>query len=210
MPSAGSRTEEYARSAAFASAAPISVASISCPGRDDELLGGAADQLREDHAGVAARAQQRRARDRLDDLLAADLVDRAVLVAALQAVELGEHRAQRQRHVVARVAVGDREHVQVVDLLAARFQMGERARHRRAEADQIGVRHGDRSITFAGRVAGMDVRGQRLVVPLGKPGKDARSVACFARERLRTPPGAAQRPYRALVTLPAFRQRVQT
>ena len=34
VPSAGSRTDAYARSAAFASAAPISVASISWPGRE--------------------------------------------------------------------------------------------------------------------------------------------------------------------------------
>ncbi len=52
-------------------------------GAADELLGGAANQLGEDHAGVAARAQQRRARDRLHDLLAPDLVDRALLVAPL-------------------------------------------------------------------------------------------------------------------------------
>ena len=44
----------------------------------DELLGGAADQLRQDHAGVAARAEQRRAGDGVDDLLAADLVDLAL------------------------------------------------------------------------------------------------------------------------------------
>jgi hypothetical protein len=62
-------------------------------------------------------------------------------------------------------------------------------------------------------------------VPLGKSGKDAGSVAYRtgrhsrfalassnrpARERLRTPPDAAQRAYRALVTLPALRQRVHT
>ena len=45
---------------------------------------------------------------------------------------------------------------------------------------------------------------------LSKPGKDAGSVACYARERPRPPDGAAQRAYRALVTLPALRQRVHT
>ena len=122
-------------------------------GAADELLGGAADQLGEDHAGVAARAEQRGARHRLDDLLAPDLVDRALLVGALQAVELVEHGAQRERHVVARVAVGDREHVEVVDLLAARFQVGERPRDGGAKAHQIGVGHADTSITFASRPA---------------------------------------------------------
>ena len=76
-----------------------------------------------------------------DDLLAPDLVDRALAVGH-QAVELGEHGAQREHHVVAGVAVGDREHVEVVDLLAARLQMGERAGDGGPEADQVGVGHG--------------------------------------------------------------------
>ncbi len=117
-------------------------------GPRDELLGGAADQLGEDHAGVPARAEQGGARDRLHDLLAADLVDRPAPVAAVEAVELFEDGAQRQRHVVPGVAVGDREDVEVVDLLASRFQMGERAGHGGPEADQVGVGHRDTSITF--------------------------------------------------------------
>ena len=52
-----------------------------------------------------------------------------------QAVELVEHGAQRERHVVAGVAVGDREHVEVVDLAAASLELGERALDDRAEAD---------------------------------------------------------------------------
>ena len=183
----------------------------------DELLGGAADQLREDHAGVAARAQERRTRDRLDDLLAPDLVDRALLVCALQAVELVQHRAQRERHVVARVPVGDGKHVEVVDLLTARFQMGERARNSSAEADQIGIRHGNRSISFAGPSPGDGQQSDGLELACRAAGQARQGsnphpprVACFARERLRTQYGAGQRPYRALVTLPAFRQRVQT
>ena len=87
-----------------------------------ELLGGAANQLREDHAGVAASPEQRRARDRRDDLVAADLVDRPRLGGAGEPIKLLQHRPQRQHHVVARVAVGDREHVEVVDLLAPLFQ----------------------------------------------------------------------------------------
>ena len=130
-------------------------------GAAEELLGGAVDQLREDHAAVAARPQQRRARDRLDDLVAADLVDRAVAVGG-EAVELLEHGAHRQHHVVAGVAVGDREDVEVVDLLAARLQMRGRRGDQVAKPNQVWVSHDPRRLT------------------------------------------------RALVTLPALRQRVQT
>ena len=80
-----------------------------------ELLGGATDDLAQDHAGVAPSAHQRRSRDGADDLGALGIaVDRCLL----EAVELVDHVAQGQRHVVARVAVRDWEHVQVVDLLA--------------------------------------------------------------------------------------------
>ena len=106
-----------------------------------ELLGGAADQLGEDHAGVAAGAEQRRARDRGDDLVAADVVDRPVLGGAGEPVELLQHGAQREHHVVARVAVGDREHVQVVDLLAARLERRETGLDDRAEADEARIGH---------------------------------------------------------------------
>ena len=83
-----------------------------------QLLGGAADDLAEDHAGVAAGAHQRRPGQRLDQLGAADLVD----LEAVEAVELLHHRPHGHRHVVAGVAVGDREDVEVVDLLAAGLQ----------------------------------------------------------------------------------------
>ena len=72
-------------------------------------------------------------------------------VGALQAIELVEDGAQRERHVVARVPVGDGKHVEVVDLLAARFQMRERPRHGDAKAQEIGIGHDDTSITFARR-----------------------------------------------------------
>ena len=51
--------------------------------------------------------------DRLDDVVAIDRCERV----RPQAVEAVEHRPDRPRHVVARVPVGNREHVQVVDLL---------------------------------------------------------------------------------------------
>jgi hypothetical protein len=119
-------------------------------GAGGQLLGGAADELREDDAAVAAGAEQRGACDGLDDLVAPDLVDRAVNVHG-QAVQLAEDGIERERHVVARVAVGDREHVQVVDLLPARLQVGERALHGHAEADETGVGH---ETTVSARAAG--------------------------------------------------------
>ena len=141
VPSAGSRTLPYARSAARAIAAAISTGSTSSPGR--EISSSAAPRIswREDHAGVAARAEQRRAGDGVDDLLAADLVDLALRG---EVVELLEHGAQRQRHVVARVAVGDREDVEVVDLLAARFKLRESRLDDEAEAEEARVGHGFR------------------------------------------------------------------
>ena len=81
-----------------------------------QLLGRTPDQLREDHARVAASAKQRRASHRGDDLVTADVVDRALFGRGGQPVELLEHGAQGEHHVVARVAVGDREHVEVVYL----------------------------------------------------------------------------------------------
>ena len=107
-----------------------------------QLLGGAADQLREDHAGVSSRAEERRAGDGSDDLVAADLVDRALLRGGREAVQLLHDRAQRERHVVARVAVGDREDVQLVDLVAARLELGERTLDGGAEAEKARIGHG--------------------------------------------------------------------
>ena len=69
-------------------------------GPADELLGGAADELREDHAAVAARAEQRRARDRLDDLVAADLVDQTVATSERYRWRGG--RARRARPAASR------------------------------------------------------------------------------------------------------------
>ena len=59
-----------------------------------------------------------------------------------QPVDLLQARLKGQGHVVARVAVGDREHVEVVDLLAARLQVRQGAFERDAEADEARVRHG--------------------------------------------------------------------
>ena len=110
-----------------------------------QLLGRAANDLGEDHAAVAARAEQRGAGDGLDDLVAADLVDRL----AVEAVELAHHGAQRLRHVVPGVAVGDREDVEVVDLLAPRLELGAGGRDDLAEAIYGGSGTANRVDTLA-------------------------------------------------------------
>ncbi len=80
--------------------------------RRGEVLGAAphiaeaAHDLREDHAGVAARAHERTLGDRGGDRR--DALDVALL-------ELFENRAHGEREVGARVAVRDRVHVEVVD-----------------------------------------------------------------------------------------------
>ena len=107
-----------------------------------QLLGRSADQLGEDHARVAASAEQRSAGDRGDDLVAADVVDRALLRRGGQPIELLEHGAERQHHVVAGVAVGDREHVEVVDLAAARLERRQACFDDRTKADEAGIGHG--------------------------------------------------------------------
>jgi hypothetical protein len=107
-------------------------------GPRDQLLRGAADELGEDHARVATRPEQRGARHRVDDLVAPDLVELAL---GGEPVELVEHGVQRERHVVPGVAVGDREHVEVVDLLAARLELGQRPLDDGTEADEAGIGH---------------------------------------------------------------------
>jgi hypothetical protein len=63
-----------------------------------------------------------------------------------EAVDLVEAGAQGQGHVVARIAVGDGEDVEVVDLRAARLEVREGALHGGAEADEARLgarrRHG--------------------------------------------------------------------
>jgi hypothetical protein len=82
---------------------------------------------------------KRGAGDAVDDLVAADLVDLALRG---QIVELGEDGAQGERHVVARVAVGDGEDIEVVDLLAPRLQMRQRSLDDETEAEEARIGHG--------------------------------------------------------------------
>ena len=83
--------------------------------------------------------EQRGARHGLHDLVAADDVERALV--GDEPVDLLQARAERQDHVVARVAVGDREDVQVVDLLAAGLEVHERAGDDGTKAQQTWIGH---------------------------------------------------------------------
>ena len=56
-------------------------------------------------------------------------------------VELVEHGAHGERHVVARVAVGDGEDVEVVDLLAAVLELRQSGRHHTPKPDQALLGH---------------------------------------------------------------------
>ncbi len=115
------------------------------PRRSSQLLGSAADDLAQDHARVAARAHQRRAGD-----LAHDHRALRVAVLALEHVELVEHVAHRQGHVVAGVTVGDREHVEIVDLLATLLEMRKRNRDDLAKTMNRLVRHQRQQPTRSG------------------------------------------------------------
>ena len=138
VPSAGSRTEPYARSAARAIAAATSTGSISSPGR--EISSSAAPRSSwERITPELPRAPSSAARATESTISSRPMS--SMSPCARQAVELVEHGAQRERHVVARVAVGDREHVEVVDLPPARLELGERALDDGAEADETGIGH---------------------------------------------------------------------
>jgi hypothetical protein len=102
-----------------------------------QLLGGSADDLAQDHAGVAARSHQRRPGERVDELGAADLVYQL----AVEAIELLAHRAQGQGHVVAGVAVGDGKDVEVVHLLAPSLELGGRGADHAAKSLDRWVGH---------------------------------------------------------------------
>ena len=106
-------------------------------GAAGELLGGAADDLAEDHAGVPPGPHQRSPRERLDELGAPDLVD----LLAVEPVQLLHHRPHRHRHVVAGIAVGDGEDVEVVDLFAALLEIGVSRGHDPTEAHDAGIGH---------------------------------------------------------------------
>ena len=76
---------------------------------------GPGDELREDDAGVPAGAHEDGAAD-------------VGVGVALERVRDGTHR---QGHVRARVPVGDRIHVEIVDARAARLERGQRRAYER-------------------------------------------------------------------------------
>ena len=77
-----------------------------------EALGHAAQQLAEDHAGVAPRSHQRTMRDGVAYALHGQRL--------VEAVEARHHRLDGQGHVGSGVAVGYRVHVEAVhDVLVA-------------------------------------------------------------------------------------------
>ncbi len=144
-------------------------------GTRGQLLGRPAHDLGQDHAAVAAGAQQGGAGHGADQLLAADLVDHL----AVEGVQLLEHGAHGHGHVVAGVAVGDGEHVQVVHLAPAALQLVQRGRHHAAEADQALVGHRRGSTPRAGLVS--------VRVPVGTPEYYAYFVTLSAlRQRVQT------------------------
>ena len=153
-------------------------------GPADQLLRGPADELGEDDAAVAAGAEERGAGDRVDDLVAADEVQRPVL--GREPVDLGQAGAQRERHVVARIAVGDREDVEVVDLLTARLEVRERALYDRAEPDETGIGHAGGT---GGQIALTTLPAFRQRVQtytrLGAPAINARTFWRFGSKRRR-------------------------
>jgi hypothetical protein len=126
-------------------------------GRQHRALGGVADR-------VVGGAEQRGAGDRGHELVATDVVDHL----AVDAIELGEHRPHGHRHVVPRVAVGDGEDVQVVDLLTASVELGARRGDCPAEPHDAWIRHGG------------NVHGRPDYVSPGRQ-KGQRAASCWAR-----------------------------
>jgi hypothetical protein len=112
-----------------------------------ELLGGPADDLAEDHPGVASGSHQRRPGEGVDELRAADLVNQL----AVEAVELVADRPQGERHVVAGVAVGDREDIEVVDLLAPLLEVGGGRVDDATESLYGGIGHAERELWGSSR-----------------------------------------------------------
>ena len=90
-----------------------------------ELVAHAEEELRQDRAGVAACAVERRighARERLAGVTVREALKRA------------EYRAHRECEVGARVAVGNGEHVDLVQVLLARQQPQDAGLERAVEA----------------------------------------------------------------------------
>ena len=135
VPSTGSRTDPYAWSAARASAALIRTGSTSSPGR--LASSSAAPRIScERITPEFPRAPSSAAR--ATEATISSRPTRSIVPSGgrREAVELLDDRAQRQHHVVAGVAVGDREHVDLVDLFAARLERRQPRLEHGAEPEQ--------------------------------------------------------------------------
>ncbi len=144
-------------------------------GSRGELLGRAAYHLRQDHAAVAARPEQRGARHGAHDLVAPGRLERGVV----QLRQLLDDRTHGERHVVAGVAVRDGEHVEVVDLLASVLELEQGSRNDPLEANQAVVgRHGDLFTPTGGSggfrdLAGLEAARADVLAPGSAPDVDA-------------------------------------
>ena len=118
-------------------------------------------------------------------------------------LRLVEGRADRRQHVRARVAVRDREHVQGVDLVDVRLEVGDRAPQRLEEpgAGAVAASHQATSVPLAARSSGpirSRVRGGR---PSGGPPGSAsrrpvRSPSTWIVSRSTSRPSARRTAYR--------------
>ena len=87
----------------------------------------AAEELRQDHAAVAARTHQRAQAERRRDA-------RHGAISLGNGLGLAQSRLDRGQHVRARVPVGDREDVERVDLVDLRVEHGRRVAQRGEQA----------------------------------------------------------------------------
>ena len=127
VPSTGFVTARYAASLAPRKARASVGASSRSAFADD--LGEAAQDLREDDAGVPARAHQRGARQ---------LVRERREIVRLRGVQLLDRGADGQREVRPGVAVGDRIDVEVVDAPAVALEREQRTARKLARSIDVG------------------------------------------------------------------------
>ena len=99
------------------------------------------DELGQDHPGVAPGAEQRRPGHGGHDLVPAYVINRRIRRGRGQAVQLLENGAQGEDHVVAGIAVRHREDIEVIDLLAASVQRGQRCFDDGTKTNDAGVGH---------------------------------------------------------------------
>src|SRR5581483_1732537 len=125
------------------------------PVRLAEDVGGAADDLREDDAGVSARTHERPARDVACERLPAP---------GRGALDRVGDRAHGHRQIRPGVAVGNGIDVEVVDTLSARLERGERTVDDLLQRFQIPV-----EVHFALRTSSMCTSTARTGSPVRRP-----------------------------------------